>query len=237
MKPYNAANLEKKREYLRKYYQANREKKREYLRKYYQANREKKREYQRKYCQANREKLREYQRKYCQANREKLRERQRKYYQANREKLREYQRKYCQANPEKLREYQRKYCQANPEKLRERARKWKQERLREDPKFRLDENFSSQIRGALKEKKQGRHWEKLVEYTLKDLILHLEQKFDKKMTWSNYGRYWHVDHYIPKSWFQYESAESPEFKKCWALTNLQPLSGSENIKKNNRYIG
>lgn len=55
------------------------------------------------------------------------------------------------------------------------------------------------------------------------------------MNWDNYGSYWHIDHIKPISLFKYETAEDPEFKKCWALDNLQPLEKIANLKKGNKF--
>jgi len=52
------------------------------------------------------------------------------------------------------------------------------------------------------------------------------------MTWENYGE-WHVDHKLPLSSFTFKDMNDPEFKRCWALENLQPMWGSENISKYN----
>lgn len=90
---------------------------------------------------------------------------------------------------------------------------------------------------ALKAKKAGRKWEGLVGYTLESLIEHIESKFTDGMTWDNYGETWHVDHIIPKSWFKYTSAEDPKFTECWSLANLQPKLKTDNLRKNNRFIG
>ncbi|MFH1762494.1 MAG: HNH endonuclease, partial [bacterium] len=57
--------------------------------------------------------------------------------------------------------------------------------------------------------------------------------FTNGMAWKNYGE-WHVDHIIPRSVFNYEKAEDVDFKRCWALDNLQPLWGIENISKGNK---
>jgi len=88
------------------------------------------------------------------------------------------------------------------------------------------------------------HWEDCVDYTLEDLLKHLESKFEPWMTWENYGNpngdhsdCWHIDHIIPISHFNYRSPEDPEFKKCWALSNLQPKEGKKNISKQDRFIG
>jgi hypothetical protein len=73
--------------------------------------------------------------------------------------------------------------------------------------------------------------EELVGYTLEQLMMHLESKFDSKMTWENYGSYWHVDHIVGVANFNYNSYEDEAFKKCWSLANLQPLYGPDNMAK------
>jgi 5-methylcytosine-specific restriction endonuclease McrA len=50
------------------------------------------------------------------------------------------------------------------------------------------------------------------------------------MTWENFGD-WHVDHRVPLASFNYASADDPEFRAAWALTNLQPLWKRENLRK------
>ena len=89
---------------------------------------------------------------------------------------------------------------------------------------------------SLKNKKSGKKWEFFVEYNLEQLIKYLEKKFDEKMNWDNYGKYWAVDHIKPKTLFTYNSENDLEFKQCWALKNLQPLEKIQNIKKGNKYI-
>ena len=92
----------------------------------------------------------------------------------------------------------------------------------------------SRIWEALKGRKASRRWEELVGYTVGDLMKHLENRFEPWMTWKNYGK-WHIDHIKPKSLFQYETAEDPEFRKCWSLENLQPLEMGANIRKFNHF--
>ena len=60
---------------------------------------------------------------------------------------------------------------------------------------------------------------------------HLEASFTDGMTWENYGTYWHVDHIVPLSAHNYKSAEDIDFKKAWALGNLQALEASQNLAK------
>ena len=102
------------------------------------------------------------------------------------------------------------------------------------PKEKIDNNISYQIWRFLKEKKSGKKWESLVGYSLDSLFNHLEKQFDDKMTWKNYGSYWHVDHIIPRSFFKFETINDEEFKRCWSLENLRPLEKIENMKKGNK---
>ena len=129
---------------------------------------------------------------------------------------------------EKKRKYDRKYAKTD-RKLRRKLRR------KIDPKYRLDSNISSMISICLKGKKQWRKWENLVGYKIEDLIKHLENQFDNKMNWDNYGNYWWIDHIKPRSLFNYIYPEDLEFKECWALKNLQPMEKIANIKKNKHY--
>ena len=152
---------------------------------------------------------------------------QKRWRQASKEKTANYQKKWRQANKGKVanyRNYKKNWRQENKEHIR----RYDKQRLGKNPKFRLDKNIGSIISTALKGKKAGRKWEELVGYTIEKLTKHLENQFDKKMSWNNYGNYWWLDHIKPRSAFKYETAEDPEFKKCWALKNLQPLEAMEN---------
>lgn len=68
----------------------------------------------------------------------------------------------------------------------------------------------------------------LVNYNVSQLKQHLENQFTPEMSWDNYGSYWEIDHIIPKNCFNYEKPEDYDFKICWSLLNLRPLSKQEN---------
>lgn len=99
--------------------------------------------------------------------------------------------------------------------------------------------MSHAIREGVKSKgiKKNSSWQQLVGYGVKELKEHLEKQFTPEMTWENHGSYWHIDHIRPKSWFNFTSTNDPEFIKCWALDNLQPLPKMLNLKKNNKWEG
>ena len=56
------------------------------------------------------------------------------------------------------------------------------------------------------------------------------------MDWGNQGE-WHIDHIVPVSAFNFDSPEHMDFKRCWALSNLQPLWGRDNISKHAKLDG
>jgi len=141
--------------------------------------------------------------------------------------------KRLEANPEEARRLQRNWRAKNPEKLKAKARKSAAAR-RLDPKQRLNAAVRAGVYSSLLGKKRCRSWQVLVGYTVTDLQRHLERKFKPGMTWSNYGHGWHVDHIIPISAFNFSDPKHIDFKRCWALSNLQPLWAMENMSKGDK---
>lgn len=175
--------------------------------------------------------------KYYLLNRELFISRAKKNYENNKESKKEYSRlnyRKNKNNPEwlaKRKAYAKKYRSENLHKKRIFINNLK----RTNPNYRLRENMSTQIWFAIKNKKAGRKWETLVGYSINELIKYLESKFhlDKNICWDNYGTYWHIDHIKPKSLFDFTNEE--DIKRCWALSNLQPLEAIENKKKYTKY--
>lgn len=148
----------------------------------------------------------------------------------NPEKFLARQRRYRAKNAERLSAKDAAWRAANPEKTKANRTRSDRKRL-STPRGRLDHAISAGVSGSLKGLKAGRKSFDILGYTLDDLMAHLELKFAKGMTWENYGQ-WHVDHIIPKSAFNYNVSDDLDFKRCWSLSNLQPLWGRDNIKKN-----
>jgi hypothetical protein len=100
---------------------------------------------------------------------------------------------------------------------------------------RLCKNISSAVsRSITKGVKKSRRWESLVGWTIYDFKKRMQRLLKTGMTWNNYGQAWHVDHIIPVSAFNFKVPEDADFRRCWALTNLQPLWKLDNLKKNAR---
>lgn len=165
------------------------------------------------------------------------------YYARNRQKHSAACARWAANNPEKVAESRLRFEERNPnfrqiwaaenaDAARESARR-SARKARLSPKYRLDDAMSCGIRGSIVRGAKGRQrWERLVGYSVDELVVHLESKFSPGMSWQNYGRGgWHVDHVVPKSVFNYELPTDIDFKRCWALSNLRPLWESDNCSK------
>lgn len=129
----------------------------------------------------------------------------------------------------KTRRYADNWASKNRSKERLRYKRSRAKR-KLNPAFTINERMSAGIRYCLKVGKQGSSWLELVDYTLVDLMQHLERQFTSGMTWENRGE-WHIDHIRPLCSFEFETPDCPQFREAWALTNLRPLWAKENLEK------
>tara|TARA_R100001443_G_scaffold668_2_gene2655 strand:+ start:568 stop:858 length:291 start_codon:yes stop_codon:yes gene_type:complete len=85
--------------------------------------------------------------------------------------------------------------------------------------------------------KSGRTFD-LLGYSPEELFTHFESYFTEEngYTWDNIDE-WHIDHIRPVASFNYDSTDHPDFKKCWALNNLQPLWAFDNMSKGDKWDG
>ncbi len=78
--------------------------------------------------------------------------------------------------------------------------------------------------------RHGNTGKPLLATQLDDLLRHLKRKLKKGMMMENYGR-WHIDHKIPLSAFHFKTPHDIDFRRAWALKNLQPMWNVDNWKK------
>lgn len=191
---------------------------------------------------------REYKKHHYRNNRKQILKQKKKYYEKNRGLLLFCRKKYDQS--ERGRVVRKKYRESKEgrEAIRKGNKKYLQTEKgikmrkgvskRHYENNRLSRNISIMMCRSLKGNKNNLHWEELVDYTLDNLKQHLEYLFEPGMSWDNYGKFgWHVDHIIPRAFFDREKLrdlKAKEFKKCWALENLQPLWAEENWKKGSK---
>jgi len=160
-------------------------------------------------------------------NKENISISRRKYDEKNRDKRKVYSKMYREKNGEKIKDYFNK----NKLKLNKNKNKYIKDRIKTDHQFRLKRNIKRLFSFFMKGKKYKSTFEYL-NYTLEELKDHLEKQFDSNMSWSNYGKYWEIDHIIALHWFNF--MDEGDIKKCWNLRNLRPLNISENRHKQSK---
>jgi len=159
-----------------------------------------------------------------------------RYYENNKEIISEWYKEWAENNREYLRDLHTKWREDNREHVNKYKRDYERKRRAEDPKYRLGIRTRTAVWQLLKERgiKKTNKTFSLLGYSIEELMAHLEKQFTEGMTWDNYGE-WHVDHIRPMTSFKFESVDDPEFKECWALSNLQPLWWNDNLSKGPRY--
>jgi len=202
----------------------------QYFKQYNEKNRDKIREYSKQYNEKNKDACKKRRMEYCRKNKDKIAKRRKEYFIQYRLANKKQAKQYRENNKKRIQEYSKQYYNENKSKIIKQHNKYKKQKRKNSSRYRLNANMGFGIWYSLRTKKNKQHWESLVDFTLDDLINHLEKQFRDGMSWDNYGD-WHVDHIIPKSYFKYEYLEDEKFKKCWNLANLQPLWAEENFKK------
>lgn len=152
------------------------------------------------------------------------------------------EKQYYRNNQNKIKaraaEYRSKNRELINEKLKER---------RKDPLVKLRHQVSVLIRHYINLETKKGSCMKYLPYTIQELKQHLENQFESWMNWNNWGEYrkswndqdsttwtWQIDHITPQSKLPYTSMEDENFKKCWALENLRPLSAKRNVIEGSR---
>tara|TARA_R110000751_G_scaffold264067_1_gene363241 strand:+ start:256 stop:1143 length:888 start_codon:yes stop_codon:yes gene_type:complete len=127
----------------------------------------------------------------------------------------------------------RDWWSKNPIKRKEHYLRWINH-----PTNRLRNKLQGSLRNALLHKGNKptlRSIFKLFTFTKKEFKEHIESFFteENNYSWDNINE-WHIDHIQPFASFNFNQLADPtseDFKKCWALENLQPLWALDNLKK------
>lgn len=143
------------------------------------------------------------------------------YYQRNREKALKYAKSYKDKHRKKIKIANKSYRK----KIRVSNRIYFRKRYQNDLLFRLTRSLKVRIYHAIKKEIKSASTIKLIGCNVSFLKDYLQSRFQKDMTWENYGA-WHIDHIKPCASF--DLANPNEQKLCFHYSNLQPLWATDN---------
>jgi hypothetical protein len=152
-----------------------------------------------------------------------------KYREINRQlinakRVKSYQRDKLKIADRKKKEYQR-----NKDKHNERARR----RLK-NIQYRIKCNLAKRIRYLINKKQFGLTTLDFLGCSLSFFKEFIENKFQKGMSWENYGKNgWHLDHIRPCASF--DLTNESDIKICFHYTNFQPLWAKDNLSKGAKF--
>jgi hypothetical protein len=150
------------------------------------------------------------------------------HYIENKEHYSEKNRKWRNQNADRKREIDRIYQRKNRRKKYQRH----VERFKNDPLYKLACNLRQRTNKAFKNKGYSKtsKTQEMLGCDWNFLMHYIEGMFKDGMTWNNYGE-WHIDHIVPLSYAE----TGDELYMLCHYTNLQPLWGKDNMKKNNKF--
>ncbi len=110
---------------------------------------------------------------------------------------------------------------------------WSKSRMSFAPQRKAKDNLRTRLKGLMKTAKRGgaNVRSSFIGCSTAQLARHLESGFTKRMSWDNYGSYWHVDHILPCASFDH--TDQRQVAQCWHWTNLRALEAKQNLDKSN----
>lgn len=128
---------------------------------------------------------------------------------------------------------------ANLEQSRRRGRNnaaMRYARLKNDPCFKVMRSFRNAV-SRIARNYGGKKQQRTIDYigcTQAFARKWLETRFEPGMTWENYGKAWHIDHFVPMAAYNHKSQK--EMERCCHYTNLRPLWAKENRAKSDKVL-
>lgn len=248
------------KEYKRKWNKKNKDKIAKERKEYAKKNKRKILKYQKHYREKNKDKIKEYDSKYRNKNKEKLNKYHREWCNNNLERVKQYEKKLTKSRKKdrkkkkniryntRYKEQYKLYYVKNGEKIRERKRLWRirnkerenknqkvyhKKRMKSDVGYRIKYYLHKRFREAINKNQKKGIVINLLGCSIIEFKEYLQSMFTYGMNWNNYGvNGWHIDHIIPCAVFDLSKKEAQEF--CFHCSNLQPMWGDENMKKNSK---
>ena len=156
------------------------------------------------------------------------------YHIKHREVRKEYYLQYRAKNLEVIKAKAKQYGKVNSNKVRNRLRN----RYHNDFNYRMSCLLSNRIYKALKLSRAPKtdRATSLLGCSIENFKQHIEQQFEKGMSWDNYAiTTWHIDHIRPCASFDLTNPEQQ--KECFHYSNLRPLWSNNNYFKSSKFEG
>lgn len=122
---------------------------------------------------------------------------------------------------------EREYIEKNKDKIREQAKKRYHNNYKLNTNIKLIHNQRNRINKFISGKNKNSL--EILNCDINFFKKWIQFQFDSNMTWENYGKYWHIDHYIPCSKY---GGKQDLYIFHWK--NLRPCEKIENLSKNNK---
>jgi hypothetical protein len=128
--------------------------------------------------------------------------------------------------------YVGRWQRRNPDKLKQYSATT-YARIKNDPAKKIRKSIRNRISKAIKLHGRGVHVQggklRYMGCTAAQAVAHIERQMNGRMTWENYGSYWHIDHIQPCA--AYDLGKEEDRRKAFHYTNLQPLCAKANARK------
>ena len=148
---------------------------------------------------------------------------------ANKDKIKEDFKSWAALNKDKIKVNSKNYRENNKDHVKQYRKNYMANSIKE----RVAHNLRSRLHDALNGKVKFGSAVKDLGCSVEFLKTYLESKFDKNMTWKNYGvKGWHIDHIKPISSFDLSNKE--QLKIACHHTNLQPMWWKDNLVKGSK---
>lgn len=166
---------------------------------------------------------------YYQEHKEELKKRAKENYYKNKERYNEYDRQRSKTQNRK--EWTKQWKENNQDKLQYYRENRDNKKRYSTPQAKIDKCIMGYLARSIKsnfDSKIGCMYKDNLTFTIQEFKSYFESLFTSEMSWNNFGEYWEMDHIIPKKFFSYVSTDDRDFKICWSLMNLRPLTIEEN---------
>lgn len=156
----------------------------------------------------------------------------RKWNDENKQHILDYAKNYRNEHKQEIKAYRKAYYARNTNRLKTYSSEYKRQNKDKVHDYymhnKINYDLFKAINSAFKGILNKSIYFDYLDYTIQELKEHLESQFTPEMSWDNYGSYWEIDHIIPINTFCLKSFEDEDFRVCWSLSNLRPLSKTEN---------